>query len=148
MCCCLLCFFFFKQKTAYDMRISDWSSDVCSSDLEEVGGRLPRQDRGAGPFVLAALIVDRHTIELGGRIALAAEADEAAGKRLGGRVRRRTGQIVEHQAMDRRADGLVVGEFGAQLLLVVRVAQAEPQLSRVGDVTRISGEPHPNGAVL
>src|SRR3546814_10015140 len=34
-CCSLLCFFcfFFKQKTAYEMRISDWSSDVCSSDL-------------------------------------------------------------------------------------------------------------------
>src|SRR3546814_10960188 len=31
MCLCLL--FFFKQKTAYEMRISDWSSDVCSSDL-------------------------------------------------------------------------------------------------------------------
>src|SRR3546814_3484251 len=30
MCCCV---FFFKQKTAYEMRISDWSSDVCSSDL-------------------------------------------------------------------------------------------------------------------
>src|SRR3546814_6283801 len=29
---CLI-FFFFKQKTAYEMRISDWSSDVCSSDL-------------------------------------------------------------------------------------------------------------------
>src|SRR3546814_6861453 len=29
----LVCFFFFKQKTAYEMRISDWSSDVCSSDL-------------------------------------------------------------------------------------------------------------------
>src|SRR3546814_17229886 len=28
-------FFFFKQKTAYEMRISDWSSDVCSSDLDE-----------------------------------------------------------------------------------------------------------------
>src|SRR3546814_5712897 len=28
------CFFFFKQKTAYEMRISDWSSDVCSSDLD------------------------------------------------------------------------------------------------------------------
>src|SRR3546814_14484916 len=28
-------FFFFKQKTAYDMRISDWSSDVCSSDLKK-----------------------------------------------------------------------------------------------------------------
>src|SRR3546814_1623257 len=34
--CYWLCvlFFFFKQKTAYDMRIGDWSSDLCSSDLE------------------------------------------------------------------------------------------------------------------
>src|SRR3546814_10680217 len=31
--CMLCCIFFFKQKTAYEMRISDWSSDVCSSDL-------------------------------------------------------------------------------------------------------------------
>src|SRR3546814_2622336 len=30
-------FFFVKQKTAYDMRISDWSSDVCSSDLDRAG---------------------------------------------------------------------------------------------------------------
>src|SRR3546814_1473500 len=30
--------FFFKQKTAYEMRISDWSSDVCSSDLHDVAG--------------------------------------------------------------------------------------------------------------
>src|SRR3546814_8447752 len=29
----MLIFFFFKQKTAYEMRISDWSSDVCASDL-------------------------------------------------------------------------------------------------------------------
>src|SRR3546814_6864622 len=34
MSCCLF-IFFFKQKTAYEMRISDWSSDVCSSDLIE-----------------------------------------------------------------------------------------------------------------
>src|SRR3546814_12350270 len=34
-------FFFFKQKTAYEMRISDWSSDVCSSDLAH--GRAPRE---------------------------------------------------------------------------------------------------------
>src|SRR3546814_1334257 len=34
MCVLYVCFFFFfKQKTAYEMRISDWSSDVCSSDL-------------------------------------------------------------------------------------------------------------------
>src|SRR3546814_3863314 len=33
-----VCVFFFKQKTAYEMRISDWSSDVCSSDLAIVAG--------------------------------------------------------------------------------------------------------------
>src|SRR3546814_13442966 len=34
-------FFFFKQKTAYEMRISDWSSDVCSSDLwRQIGGGI------------------------------------------------------------------------------------------------------------
>src|SRR3546814_7779501 len=33
---CVFFFFFFKQKTAYEMRISDWSSDVCSSDLKLV----------------------------------------------------------------------------------------------------------------
>src|SRR3546814_5073799 len=33
MCVFILYFFLFKQKTAYEMRISDWSSDVCSSDL-------------------------------------------------------------------------------------------------------------------
>src|SRR3546814_4723851 len=32
---CSIWFFFFKQKTAYELRISDWSSDVCSSDLLE-----------------------------------------------------------------------------------------------------------------
>src|SRR3546814_15902599 len=34
-----MCFFFFKQKTAYEMRISDWSSDVCSSDLLQGAGQ-------------------------------------------------------------------------------------------------------------
>src|SRR3546814_1032433 len=41
-----LCFFFFKQKTAYEMRISDWSSDVCSSDL--VRDRFGAQGKGIG----------------------------------------------------------------------------------------------------
>src|SRR3546814_9295260 len=36
---CVRMFFFFKQKTAYEMRISDWSSDVCSSDLWRIGTR-------------------------------------------------------------------------------------------------------------
>src|SRR3546814_4812249 len=43
----LLCVFFcFKQKTAYELRISDWSSDVCSSDLRLHGGRHPAHRRG------------------------------------------------------------------------------------------------------
>src|SRR3546814_19742152 len=37
----MFCFvFFFKQKTAYEMRISDWSSDVCSSDLSTIAASL------------------------------------------------------------------------------------------------------------
>src|SRR3546814_9955727 len=41
---CLYCFVFFvfKQKTAYEMRISDWSSDVCSSDLRLLGQQPQR----------------------------------------------------------------------------------------------------------
>src|SRR3546814_9461217 len=41
-------FFFFKQKTAYEMRISDWSSDVCSSDL--AAQRFRAHDFGHGVF--------------------------------------------------------------------------------------------------
>src|SRR3546814_5571748 len=37
MMCLFLYFFFFKQKTAYELRISDWSSDVCPSDLNGYG---------------------------------------------------------------------------------------------------------------
>src|SRR3546814_2838677 len=45
-------FFFFKQKTAYEMRISDWSSDVCSSDLDRDRVGTGRQR------LLGALVVD------------------------------------------------------------------------------------------
>src|SRR3546814_4222251 len=43
----MLCFF--KQKTAYDMRISDWSSDVCSSDLKHVQSAVDKaKDKESG----------------------------------------------------------------------------------------------------
>src|SRR3546814_3058694 len=55
----VLFFFFFKQKTAYEMRISDWSSDVCSSDLTSAeedgivsGGRIRKRDRMRTPTTL------------------------------------------------------------------------------------------------
>src|SRR3546814_6054581 len=44
-------FFFFKQKTAYEMRISDWSSDVCSSDL--IGASAALAQRGIGGSEIA-----------------------------------------------------------------------------------------------
>src|SRR3546814_16939380 len=50
LCVCCSFFFFFKQKTAYEMRISDWSSDVCSSDL---GGRIRAVRRGRPWFNVA-----------------------------------------------------------------------------------------------
>src|SRR3546814_3191681 len=62
---CCVCFFFFKQKTAYELRISDWSSDVCSSDLrgvkvlsldlDEIDGlaaKVRRKDRGAARVIV------------------------------------------------------------------------------------------------
>src|SRR3546814_1321326 len=56
--CVILCFFF-KQKTAYEMRISDWSSDVCSSDLVLAAcadrQRLVQPDLGLGRDTGAAL---------------------------------------------------------------------------------------------
>src|SRR3546814_7095182 len=64
-------FFFFKQKTAYEMRISDWSSDVCSSDLSwrvsSVDGEADDADQ------LVALRDDAHlpvTARIGGEAAL------------------------------------------------------------------------------
>src|SRR3546814_2001772 len=63
-------FFFFKQKTAYEMRISDWSSDVCSSDL---GDRLRQfqplekpTDDAHGKSVTRTNRID-HTINRAGR---------------------------------------------------------------------------------
>src|SRR3546814_4709251 len=52
---CFILFFFFKQKTAYEMRISDWSSDVCSSDLQGVVSRTLGR-RGAVFLVYAVLL--------------------------------------------------------------------------------------------
>src|SRR3546814_11316029 len=51
-------FFFFKQKTAYEMRISDWSSDVCSSDLQDRGDR-----RFADVATEPATVLVQHLLE-------------------------------------------------------------------------------------
>src|SRR3546814_8823267 len=53
--CVLSFFFFFKQKTAYELRISDWSSDVCSSDLPALGQCETAAEGGE---------VERHLLQL------------------------------------------------------------------------------------
>src|SRR3546814_3277867 len=53
-------FFFFKHKTAYEMRISDWSSDVCSSDLDRLK-QVDRRRRRQQPLARA-----RHLDHVGG----------------------------------------------------------------------------------
>src|SRR3546814_15064224 len=55
--------FFVKQKTAYEMRISDWSSDVCSSDLREA-----RKDDIAGDLAKARIGIQRCGLFMGTRI--------------------------------------------------------------------------------
>src|SRR3546814_10436286 len=93
-------FFFYKQKTGYEMRISDWSSDVCSSDLERAKqdaavaeeGDEARGDRGE----IAA--VGRRDVERGD----GAEAAKAGRARMGGQQRQmrglRLGQCVRSEA--------------------------------------------------
>src|SRR3546814_18842094 len=63
--------FFFKQKTAYEMRISDWSSDVCSSDLDIVRRALQSplrqiaENAGWDGAVVAGKLIDGHDETLG-----------------------------------------------------------------------------------
>src|SRR3546814_6629036 len=103
---CTLCldfqfrwFFFFKQKTAYEMRISDWSSDVCSSDLQRrnlvkrphvEAARLHRHqqrvshgERGAQRAGITAAHVNDNIVIFGRELADLA-AKRRAGERNGG----------------------------------------------------------------
>src|SRR3546814_9018343 len=85
----LVSFFFFKQKTAYEMRISDWSSDVCSSDLRpghpQTVARLPDGRLLVGlPDTLAAVLRSgHHRAEVERDDALAAQALRSEERRVG-----------------------------------------------------------------
>src|SRR3546814_15528856 len=81
--------FFFKQKTAYEVRISDWSSDVCSSDLVEVAGtisdprailRAERPGLGIGLVNLDARLTGAPN---GYRLAATGGTDRSAARRVG-----------------------------------------------------------------
>src|SRR3546814_7651845 len=87
-------FFFFKQKTAYEMRISDWSSDVCSSDLVSAGELDERSGEGIPEHVS-----DHHdglAVRSGAAHAHALlDGEPVDGRRVGGRQARSRG-VAEH----------------------------------------------------
>src|SRR3546814_10322448 len=77
-----LLFFLFKQKTAYEMRISDWSSDVCSSDL---AARRGRRRHRARLYPLGSRLV--RPLRAGDRGGREAQGGQRADRRRGGRPR-------------------------------------------------------------
>src|SRR3546814_11721220 len=92
-----MCVFFFKQKTAYEMRISDWSSDVCSSDLDVLAAALAARRQRLGQVQRGREAVDD-----------GADDDNAAavGKRHGGLLQeRRFGSSIRRDMRSRRKIG-------------------------------------------
>src|SRR3546814_9507738 len=84
-------FFFFNKKTEYEMRISDWSSDVCSSDLE------------SGQVSIVAVEVDRHRRGDAGEHFRA--SDNARSARRQGHQRGERYDALEKTALGRRSHG-------------------------------------------
>src|SRR3546814_3995942 len=121
----VIIFFFFKQKTAYEMRISDWSSDVCSSDLV-LGGAMGLVGLAGLPLRAAAEVAKPESplalniIDAAGNLALtqpAFENYEAANPDLVSRIAftkapspELPGKIRAQQAADRvDIDMVIIG---------------------------------------
>src|SRR3546814_8115313 len=89
----LLIFFFFKQKTAYDVRISDWSSDVCSSDLL-IQAMLA--DSQAELYASESMLRDvTRRFDTGDRVSLEASCAKMFCSEMVGRIADRAVQIHE-----------------------------------------------------
>src|SRR3546814_14486187 len=130
-------FFVFKQKTAYEMRISDWSSDVCSSDLigfsnKETGSvSAPRR---------TVLLADRRRSDIGQLNAVRQTGQDA------GQMRGRDG-VVRVGAELFGGEFPVAGDdpllhtrdgFGAGLGTVEHVVHVELRLAQIGEIGRAS----------
>src|SRR3546814_7738263 len=121
-----LWFFFFKQKTAYEMRISDWSSDVCSSDLE---ARDPRRLR---------LGMDRlHPVERRGGVAQFADAivERALAAADAAEVEAQHRETARDEAFVHRLRDSVVHRAAA---LRIRVEDQRDQIGRAHVYTAVT----------
>src|SRR3546814_8162162 len=113
---CYIAFFLFKQKTPYDMRISDWSSDVCSSDLLRVALRPPRD------FIARAFTAETERAAVGQRKKVRVRPLDHAQAVLG------QAQVGDHARVE-QADGVAgdgVAEAGEELLGHRRAADDTP----------------------
>src|SRR3546814_693084 len=106
-------FFFFKQKTAYEMRISDWSSDVCSSDLGD-GGAAFGAKLGADRLRVVRREAGEHALDGG---------EDGGGIRIG---RRQGGALDDGRDRGDLEEKREEGEHGWNPM------QSSPSLSRGG----------------
>src|SRR3546814_16207656 len=109
-------FFFFKQKTAYEMRISDWSSDVCSSDL---GFRIVDQ---LGIIGLADPADARRRAAL----------DLVEQARAVARLEEAVGATSEQEQLFERVERLVDAAGGREGAVIIALRTQRPVESRVG----------------
>src|SRR3546814_1863525 len=107
--------FFFKQKTAYEMRISDWSSDVCSSDL--IVAIIFARHEDVPPFV--EIVKEQHAFS---------GTDEPLGVDDGGTVKAQFADGIERGFEDNRA-----ASRGAHLFAVLFVPTVEQHQPVSGD---------------
>src|SRR3546814_1932792 len=140
----VLVFFFFKQKTAYEMRISDWSSDVCSSDLPVAGvrrasghraarsllgiwqGRRPQEDSATrdGARSRAALRRPRGRLEAARRVRRHRPRAFQPGNRSD-RIDRRRGEPTRGpRSSARQAQGVRSEEHTSELQSLMRISYA------------------------
>src|SRR3546814_14403078 len=99
----LFVFFFFKQKTAYEMRISDWSSDVCSSDLGvDVVHEAVDAAAGALEFGEAAALVNQPLHHLGEAVLLQVRGEDADLVGESSLAGQRFGQNLDARSEERR----------------------------------------------
>src|SRR3546814_9113220 len=132
MCLCI----FFKQKTAYEMRISDWSSDVCSSDLRRLGlSRSAVQER--------VKRLERDGVIAGYTVTLGAEAPRAG-------VSAQVMLTLDPKFQDRAVDALrglpevkaaytVSGQYDLMTAVTAAGAEApDEELTRIGKLPGVT----------
>src|SRR3546814_11118655 len=100
--CCGEMFFFFKPKTAYEMRISDWSSDVCSSDLPPRRLAMAELQQEGGNLLARRFASEQHHLVLRRR-QLAGGHDQQAPLQLGQLDEDRK-SVVEGKSVSVRVD--------------------------------------------